>query len=126
MKWIVGIRLHFDSAHQLRGYEGKCSRLHGHRWEIELAIEALELDKVGMAYDFTKLKEMVRKDLLYIDHYNLNDIPPFDKINPTAENIARFFFDQYVLLMEEHGCALRYVKIWETPTAFAVYGRDLT
>lgn len=121
MKWIVGIRLYFDSAHQLRGYEGKCSRLHGHRWEIELAVEATRLDKIGMAYDFTKLKEMVQKDLLGIDHYNLNNISPFDKINPTAENLAKFFYDRYSNKLQHEGVVLCYVKIWETPTSFAIY-----
>lgn len=125
MSWVVGIKVPFDSAHLLRGYEGKCSRLHGHRWELELAVQSNKLDSVGMAYDFIRLKEMVRKDLEHIDHYNLNDIPPFDKINPTAENLACFFYERYAPVLVSEGYSLRYTKIWETPTAYALFGEDI-
>lgn len=124
MPWQIGIKLHFDSAHQLRNYEGKCARLHGHRWELELLVEASKLDSVGMAYDFTKLKQLIRKDLEIFDHGNLNQIPPFDNINPTAENIAKFFFERYAQMIANEKCSLKHVKIWETPTAFAIFSKE--
>ena len=87
-KYTLTIHADFASAHTLRNYPGACSRMHGHNWKIEAEVEAELLDEVGMAIDFKKIKLSTRKLAKVLDHQYINDIPPFDKLNPTAENIA--------------------------------------
>jgi len=84
----------FSAAHMLRGYRGKCARLHGHNWEVEVAVEAEGLSEAGMVIDFGELKGMLGEVLDELDHKLLNDIPPFDRLNPTSENIAKWIFDR--------------------------------
>mgnify|MGYP003566079248 CR=1 FL=1 len=83
-----------SSAHFLRDYKGICSRIHGHNWKIRVEIRAENLNKEGMAIDFKDLKNLTLQVLSLFDHQNLNDIPPFDKINPTAENIVKYFYKE--------------------------------
>jgi 6-pyruvoyltetrahydropterin/6-carboxytetrahydropterin synthase len=86
--FIIEVREHFDAAHALRGYRGKCEKLHGHRFEVIVTLQVKELDDIGLAYDFTVLKRHLREVLARFDHVCLNDVPPFDRINPSSENIA--------------------------------------
>ena len=83
----------FSSAHRLREYEGKCSSLHGHNWKVRLTVRATELDRRGITMDFGKLKKLLASLLSRLDHTDLNQVAPFDEINPTAENIARTVFE---------------------------------
>lgn len=82
----------FSSAHQLRGYVGPCARLHGHNYRLEVEVEATGLDEIGLAVDFRTIREVAREHVADLDHRNLNDIPPFDTINPTAENVAMVLY----------------------------------
>jgi 6-pyruvoyltetrahydropterin/6-carboxytetrahydropterin synthase len=118
----VNVRRHFDAAHALRGYGGKCENLHGHRWEIVVCIERQHLDEVGMAFDFSLLKQELDGVLARFDHRNLNEIPPFDDINPSSENIARTIY----LELEQRlpGAGLKQVEAWESPDAWATYSPD--
>jgi 6-pyruvoyltetrahydropterin/6-carboxytetrahydropterin synthase len=84
----ISVEKHFDAAHYLRGYKGKCENIHGHRYTIVVKISAEKLNDIGLAYDFTDLKAHLNKILERFDHTCLNDVKPFDKINPSAENIA--------------------------------------
>ena len=116
----------FAAAHFLRDYEGVCSRLHGHNWKVEVQVAATALDKVGMGMDFKDIKVATKVLIDSMDHYNLNDVPPFDKINPTAENLAAFFYQQ---LSEKINTANGNVKvdtvtIWETERACVSYSED--
>jgi 6-pyruvoyltetrahydropterin/6-carboxytetrahydropterin synthase len=115
----VHVRRHFDAAHALRGYQGKCERMHGHRWEVVVCVEATELDACGMAYDFTVLKRELDAVLDELDHRNLNETPPFDAINPSSEHIARMVFE--ALQQRLPDARLRYVEAWESPDAWATY-----
>lgn len=119
----VTIQQHFDAAHALRGYGGRCENLHGHRYQVAVCLTAEELDEVGLAYDFTKLREVLQgKVLSRLDHTNLNEIYPFDQINPSAENIARFIYEQLAdALPQAH---IRWVQVWESPDAWATYYPD--
>ena len=81
-----------SSAHQLREYQGKCERLHGHNWTIRVTVSGNELDKCGMLIDFGILKQRLKNILEILDHRFINEVPPFDKINPSAENIAEYIF----------------------------------
>jgi 6-pyruvoyltetrahydropterin/6-carboxytetrahydropterin synthase len=88
----VTVKAGFSAAHQLRLYDGKYENLHGHNWSAQVTIEAEELDIMGVGIDFVKLKKMVEEILGSLDYQNINEIPPFDKLNPSAENIARWLF----------------------------------
>jgi len=118
----INVRRHFDAAHGLRGYRGKCENLHGHRWEIVVAIERKELDECGMAFDFTVLKRELNQVLDRFDHHNLNETPPFDQLNPSSENIARVIFHELNQRLPD--APVTYVEAWESPDAWATYFAD--
>jgi len=93
--FVIEVREHFDAAHALRGYHGKCENLHGHRFEVIVTLKANELDDIGLAYDFTELKRHLREILARFDHACLNDMSPFDKVNPSSENIATTIYEEF-------------------------------
>jgi 6-pyruvoyltetrahydropterin/6-carboxytetrahydropterin synthase len=120
--FIVSVQAHYDSAHFLRNYHGKCERMHGHRYVVELALASEELDEAGIAYDFVIVKKHLRDLAERLDHENLNELPPFTEVEPSAENQARYFYDEMRrLLPPAMAEAVLYVKVWETPTQFALY-----
>ncbi|HKD75008.1 MAG TPA: 6-carboxytetrahydropterin synthase QueD, partial [Ktedonobacterales bacterium] len=82
----------FDAAHILRGYDGNCARLHGHRWEVAVCVEGPDLDGIGMLVDFRFIKEAAQRATANYDHNMLNELSPYDEINPSAENIARTIY----------------------------------
>jgi 6-pyruvoyltetrahydropterin/6-carboxytetrahydropterin synthase len=114
------VRGHFDAAHALRGYPGECEHLHGHTWDIEVVVRGTELDEIGIVYDFKTLKEDLASVLAPLDHAYLNDVPPFDSINATAENLSRFIFEQ---LTGKVGATVEVVEVsvWESPVARITY-----
>lgn len=118
----VHVRRHFDAAHALRGYQGKCENLHGHRWEVVVCIESQELDDVGLAFDFSVLKRELDAILARFDHRHLNETPPFDRINPSSENIARTIYCELERRLPQAG--LKYVEAWESPDAWATYCKE--
>lgn len=113
--YTVTIRTEFNSAHKLRDYEGKCESLHGHNWVVEAALSSKKLDKSGMVADFAVLKRELNKFLERLDHKFLNELKPFNKINPTSENIARYIYEGMSRFRPKR------VTVWETPTSSAVY-----
>lgn len=120
--FVVSVQAHYDSAHFLRNYHGKCERMHGHRYVVELALTATELDQAGIAYDFVDVKKALRGVADYLDHENLNELPPFTELEPSAENQARYIYEEMKRLLPQSMCdAVLYVKVWETPTQFALY-----
>ncbi len=120
--YVVSVQAHYDSAHFLRNYKGKCENLHGHRYVVEVALATDELNEAGLAFDFVDVKRHTRALADWLDHQNINELPPFDEIEPSAENQARFFFDELKSrLPGPMKDALLYTRIWETPTQFAQY-----
>lgn len=119
--YIVNVRSHYDSAHFLRNYHGKCERLHGHRYEVEAALAFEDVGEGGMAYDFTEAKAHLRAITDYLDHENLNDLTPFVETEPSAENQARYIFEELRGRMGDAGSHLLYVRVWETPNQWAQY-----
>lgn len=111
----------FSSAHNLRCYEGECEKLHGHNWKVELSIASRNLDARGLAIDFKVLKKMLEDILKTMDHKYLNEIPPFDKENPSSENIARHIFARMKKAVKGHGVKVASVKVWESDNASATY-----
>lgn len=119
--YIINVKSHYDSAHFLRNYHGKCEKLHGHRYEVEVALGFEDLGPGGMAYDFGDAKKILRDLTEELDHENLNDLPPFREIESSAENQARYIYDQMKERLGEVGSNLLYVRVWETPNQWAQY-----
>ena len=103
----VTVKTGFSAAHQLRLYDGKYENLHGHNWSAQITVETDELDAIGVGIDFVKLKQMVEETLCKLDYQNINEIPPFNELNPSAENIARWLF---LKLKEQIGSQTTRVK----------------
>ncbi len=122
-KYTIGISDHFDSAHFLKNYPGACSNLHGHTWKVDILISCKELDKIGMSIDFKILKKILKNILSKYDHHLINDIEPFNNINPTAENLSREIYIQLKsqIKKEYPNTKLESVTIWESPKAFAKF-----
>jgi 6-pyruvoyltetrahydropterin/6-carboxytetrahydropterin synthase len=112
---------HFDAAHYLPNYHGKCERLHGHRFKVVARVEATALDDSGLAYDFAELKQHLREILARFDHTCLNDISPLDKIGPSSENIAATIYSALEPRFSRSAVKLLNVEVWESPTTGVVY-----
>ncbi|WP_455210630.1 6-carboxytetrahydropterin synthase QueD [Kaarinaea lacus] len=111
----------FAAAHTLRDYPGACSRMHGHNWKVEVEVQATQLDSVGMGIDFKEIKQATRKVTDELDHYYLNEIPPFDRVNPTAENIASYIYQAVSELIDNERVKIKSVTLWETEKACVRY-----
>jgi 6-pyruvoyltetrahydropterin/6-carboxytetrahydropterin synthase len=120
----VYVKTHFSAAHSLRGYAGDCARLHGHNWIIEVYVRCRELDKIGIGMDFRDIKQSVKAVLSELDHFNLNDLPAFETLNPTSENIARFLYRELGRHLNSAGVKVSKVKVSETPGAGAFYWEE--
>lgn len=119
----ISIKSQFCGAHNLPGYKGLCANLHGHNWEVEIFLRGTRTNRLGMLVDFRDMKEILRNVLTKIDHQNLNQLPFFRTKNPTAENIAKFIFDELAPKFNSLHCRLHRVRVSETPGTAAYYSR---
>ena len=120
----VSVEDTFAAGHALRGYRGKCENPHGHNYKVRITLAGDSLDNIGLLYDFKDLKAAMNQIIDRLDHQYLNDIEPFKEQNPSAENMARFFYDEAnSRLRSATGGRVRVkeVKIWETDTTTATY-----
>jgi len=118
----IAVEETFSAGHSLRNYHGKCEKVHGHNYKIQVVLEGDTLNEAGLLMDFSDLRGRLRALIERLDHQFLNDLPPFDAINPSAENMAKYFFDELnAALPLERGVRLCYVRIWETETSSATY-----
>ena len=117
----VAVHTHFASAHNLRGYKGKCEELHGHNWKVAVRVGAEKLDSLGMVVDFGVLKKELQTIIEKLDHKYLNDVPPFDRINPSSENIAHFIFQELAKVMNREGRSVSSVSVWESDSSVATF-----
>jgi 6-pyruvoyltetrahydropterin/6-carboxytetrahydropterin synthase len=92
--YTVTVQSTFSAAHMIRGYRGTCERLHGHNWKVEMSLRRGELDETGLSVDFREAKRVLGEVLEALDHRVLNEVPPFDRENPSAENLARHVFEE--------------------------------
>jgi len=120
----ISVEQHFDAAHFLRGYRGKCEALHGHRFRVVVKIKSSRVNDIGIAYDFVELKQHLRDILAKFDHTCLNDVPPFDKINPSSENIASTIYNELQPKLVGAPVSLSCVEVWESPQTGVVYTPD--
>ena len=116
------IERNFSSAHQLRGYKGKCENLHGNNYKIEIYARGRELNNIGLLVDFIELKEAADDLVTYLDHKNLNELEPFvEEQNPSAENVARFVLERLASRIDDDRVQIYKVRCFETPTSVATY-----
>jgi len=117
----IKVKSTFSSAHNLRGYKGKCERLHGHNWTVEASVSSDKLDKSGMVCDFTMLKKALNSVLEGLDHAYLNNNPYFKKVNPSSENIAKYIYDRLCKKLSAINYQLSAVTVWENEGSSATY-----
>jgi 6-pyruvoyltetrahydropterin/6-carboxytetrahydropterin synthase len=112
----------FAAGHALRNYRGKCENLHGHNYRVQVTFEGPALDSIGLLVDFVEVKRLIRSIVDRLDHQFLNELAPFDALNPSAENIAKYFCEEIVSGLNHDGrVTVREVKIWETDVTSATY-----
>lgn len=114
----------FAAGHYLRNYRGKCENPHGHNYKVRVTLRGKELDRAGLLVDFKDLKEVMKQVIDYLDHQMLNEIEPFIRLNPSAENIAKYFYDQASARLKsvtDGRVGVKDVTIWETDTTTACY-----
>ncbi|MGH9837100.1 MAG: 6-carboxytetrahydropterin synthase QueD [Blastocatellia bacterium] len=121
----VMIEMGFSSAHALRGYQGKCENTHGHNYRVEIYVRGQRLNHIGLLIDFKDLKAATRKVVDYLDHKNINELPPFDvEVNPSAEEMAVFFLHEVGRQVNDDRVQVYKVRVWETDTCAATYTID--
>lgn len=113
------VELHFDAAHRIVESGGRCERLHGHTWKVEVFIQGKELDERGLVIDFAELKEIASRQVRELDHQYLNEVLP--GMNPTTENIARYLFQKLQGEMDLERVKVSRVRVWEARDACASY-----
>ncbi|HEY3626421.1 MAG TPA: 6-carboxytetrahydropterin synthase QueD [Terracidiphilus sp.] len=114
----------FSSGHFLRNYRGRCENPHGHNYKVRITLAGAELDEAGLLLDFKLLKQVMRPVIDRIDHQMLNELEPFTTVNPSAENIARYFYEQtnqQLSAMTNGRVLVKDCTIWETDTTSATY-----
>jgi len=114
----------FAAGHYLRNYRGKCENPHGHNYKVRVTLCGEELDRAGLLLDFKDLKDVMRETVERLDHQMINDLEPFTVVNPSAENLAKYFYDetQARLRAATNGrVRIKDVTVWETETTTATY-----
>lgn len=90
----ITVANYIDAAHLLRGYQGKCANIHGHTWRLEVTLKGEQLNEIGLLVDFNDVKSVIKEVTLAFDHKLINEVEPFDRINPSSENLAKYLFQE--------------------------------
>lgn len=114
----------FSAAHLLRGYEGACSKLHGHNWKVRVCVKTKEQEEIGMAMDFGVLKTILSNILNNLDHSYLNEIVPFTERNPTSENLAKYIYECMEKELQDKPVAISEVEVYESEKSSVIYKND--
>jgi 6-pyruvoyltetrahydropterin/6-carboxytetrahydropterin synthase len=118
----VTVEQTFAAGHALRDYHGKSEDVHGHNYRVRVTVEGEQLDATGLLVDFLEVNRLISGAAGYLDHRFINDLAPFDKINPSAENIAKYFYDKMSAgLKNDVPVRISAIQVWETDTSSAVY-----
>lgn len=117
----VSVDYSFAAGHALRGYKGKCENVHGHNYRVQVTVAGEKLNPIGLLVDFVDLRAALREVAERIDHRFMNEIPPFDRLNPSAENMAQYFCDEIQAKLDGQGLRVAAVTVWETDTTSAIY-----
>ena len=119
----VSKEMMISATHRVREHQGGCERIHGHNWKIIVYVEAKELNNMGMVIDFKDLKHVMHKVIMPMDHNDINTFAPFDKINPTSENISKYIFDEMSKELNDDRKHISKVEVYETDNSKAIYRR---
>jgi 6-pyruvoyltetrahydropterin/6-carboxytetrahydropterin synthase len=119
----IFIDTHFAASHQLHGYDGACRALHGHTWKVRVEAKTDRINNIGISFDFKSLKNLIQKAIEPLDHHHINEIPPFDKENPTAENLASYIY-QKVKEKLPKDIRMSEVTVWESASYAVTYSED--
>jgi 6-pyruvoyltetrahydropterin/6-carboxytetrahydropterin synthase len=119
----IKIKADFSAAHRLKEVGGKCEALHGHNYTVEVAVESETLNEQGMVMDFRALKTKTWALLEALDHRYLNELPPFQKANPSAENLAAYIYAQLSPQIDGPERRINEIVVWESATSRATYRR---
>lgn len=111
----------FAAAHQIREYNGDCENMHGHNWKVKVVVKVQELDKLGLGIDFRLLKTKLKEVLELVDHKNLSQISPFNKINPTSENLAKFIYDKISDKIDNKYIKVSRIEVHESEKSGVIY-----
>ena len=120
----VSVEEGFSAGHALRGYRGKCENPHGHNYKVRITLAGEELDSIGLLWDFKDLKAAMNMVIDRLDHQYLNDVEPFKVQNPSAENLAKYFYQETAARLKastEGRVLVKDVRVWETDTTTATY-----
>jgi len=120
----VSVEDTFAAGHALRGYRGKCENPHGHNYKVQITLHGDRLDNIGLLFDFKDLKAAMNEVIDRLDHKFINDLEPFTQLNPSAENMAKYFYEEIGYLLKERTderVKVKLVKVWETDTTTATY-----
>ena len=119
----VSVEETFSAGHALRRYKGKCENVHGHNYRVRVTLEGPQLDSTGLLVDFTHLKHVIREIMGRLDHQFMNDLEPFKNVNPSAENVAKYFYEEATRRLKDlpPGARITDVILWETDTSRAQY-----
>jgi len=112
---------HFTAKHALKGYDGKSSQCHSHKWSVDAYIQCTTLNKLGIGMDFGDIKDVVRDILGRLDHTNLNEVMEFGSINPTAENLAKFIYTELSRRLNTDRIKVDKVMVSESPGCGSSY-----
>jgi 6-pyruvoyltetrahydropterin/6-carboxytetrahydropterin synthase len=119
--YTLTVTTDFSASHIIPGHPGKCARLHGHNWKVEISVQSQVLDELGMAVDFADIKAQAKSVIEEVDHRHLNDIPPFDTISPTAENVSAWLYQRLTKLINKKNISVSAVTLWETDRSRVQY-----
>ncbi len=117
----IDIQREFAAAHNLRGYNGNCSSLHGHNWVVQAFVQAEDLDEIGIAIDFRSLKKEIDEILDELDHVCLNDLDAFKEINPTSEHLAKYIYEKLSKRFNSENVNVSKVRVCESQGSGATY-----
>ncbi len=123
-RYTLKVLTDFAAAHTLRDYPGDCAKLHGHNWKVEVEVVATALNEVGIGVDFKTIRKHANEVCDYLDHTYLNELSPFDKINPTAENIAAYIYHELGQRLNGDTTRVCAITIWETERACVRYTEE--
>lgn len=123
-RYTLKIVTDFAAAHTLRDYPGDCAKMHGHNWKVEAEVSAHALNEFGMGMDFKEIRKATNAICDRLDHSYLNELEPFDKINPTAENIAAYIYQELGKQINGETTQVSAITIWETERACVRYSEE--
>lgn len=117
------INTHFAASHMINGYQGPCKELHGHTWKLEVGVKTEKINEIGISLDFKDLKGIIQSITERLDHHHINNVPPFDKINPTAENLAQYIYGETKRQLPRD-IFISHVTIFESDSYALTYSED--